>query len=220
MISKAYVASKFAFMLVLIWLVAQAAISLRTLANDADATLTDARRVILVVGGLAGQVRTSLKEFNKTEATREAYYNDASRKLADTLTKADKTVADADTLLVSLNAAVNDRNVQAAAILADADASIKELDSTAKSATKALDNAASVVGDPNIPATVAQLEKVSENLDGMTKNLDSVSAHVDATAADVQSWVHGMIHPAKNTLKTVGKFVLDTAEKFGNIIRW
>lgn len=221
MLSRAYIASKFAFMLVLVWLTVQAALSLHTLTAKSDAVLTDTRRMVLIAGGVAGEVRSSLKEFNKTEAHREAYYNDAALQLNATLRKANKTVDDLDILVVStntnfnqtfsiLNTSIVARNEQIGETVAGITRASSDLDETIKAGTKTLTDADKVFADPSISATLKGTQETTEQL-ALT------AGHLEKSASDIQEAVHRMTRPP-SFAKSAGMFILDIGSKLGNIV--
>lgn len=221
MLQQFYTGSKFALMLVLIWVLAQVALSLRALSDQAGATLTDARRVILVAGGVAGEVRASLKEFNKTEASREKYYNDSAKQLQATLYRANQTMTDLDALVTQTNAnftaTFTEVNTDLAAdqagitpLLASANRSVTDLDQTAKAATVAMTAAGNVLADPSIPASLKSTQETSAQL-------AASAAHLEKSTADIQEAVHRWTRPP-SVAKSAVSFILDVGSKVANIV--
>ena len=168
--------------------------------HDADATVQDARRVVLVSGGLVGELRDASKEWKR-----------ASRQQADYFTQigaqTNAVLAHLDQAIVDQNAELKVTHEQARASLAQLDDSLQELAPILAATAETAQNAATVTGDPALLEIVRQSGETAHNVNLATASL----AH---SSQMVEHRVEQLTAP-KRWIAAVGSAILDLAGKVG-----
>lgn len=176
----------------------------------------DTHRNLVVIGGAATDLQKTLAAERQAAAAQLADADAAAKALAQASADLDRFVRHTDAslnekLLPALGTAISDQNTRFAALerqaeanLADLDAAEKQLAPLLTSATQAAQSAASVAGDPHLPATLAHLDET-------TAQLNETAEHIDGTTADIQAYVHRLTTPARGAWHAIKSFLFTFA---------
>ena len=179
--------------------------------SESVATLKDMHRTVLVIGGAAGELEKSSREWRAASAQSEAI----SQQTLAVLQNVAKATANLNTAASGLNTLIahtddsvnsvlvpqlaqtiaeNDKRL--AQLVGDTDKTVLAMGGTSQQATLAMSqatetlaDAGKIIGDPANAQTV-------KNVQTITANTAETTAHLDAAAADIQVKVHQMTRPA------------------------
>jgi ABC-type transporter Mla subunit MlaD len=173
--------------------------------------LRDAHRVTVIVGGAAGELEKSSREWRQASQQSEQLtaqsvqilqnLSTATRNLNSTTDSLTALIENTDKsvnvqLLPQLTKTIGENDARLSQLVADTDQTVLAFGNTSKSAAEAMAQASGtmaqaskVLADPSIPAILANTQTASQNV-------ASTTAHIDAASADVQVKVHEMTRPA------------------------
>lgn len=197
------------------------------------AQLRDAHRVTLIIGGAAGELEKSSREWRQASQQSEQLTAQSVQILKNlslatgtlTTTTAGLTALIQHTddsvnvvLLPQLSDAIGSNNDRLSRLVTDTDQTILAMGSTSKNAadtmaqaTRTLAAASAVIADPALPRIMANTETAS-------KNVASTTGHIDAASADIQIKVHQMTRPA-SFAKRMAEAVLTLASPVVSIFK-
>jgi ABC-type transporter Mla subunit MlaD len=173
--------------------------------------MIDAHRVTLIIGGAAGELEKSSREWRTASQQSEAItqqsvqvlknLNAAAANLNQTTMSLTEMIQHTDDsvnvrLLPQIEKTIEENDARLGQIVTDTDQTVIDMGATSKSAadamaeaTRTLAQAGKVLGDPAIPAIMANTQTASANV-------ASTTGHIDAASADIQVKVHQMTRPA------------------------
>jgi outer membrane translocation and assembly module TamA len=201
--------------------------------RESVATLKDIHRTVLVIGGAAGELEKSSREWRAASAQSE----EISKQTLVVLQNVGKATANLDAAAAGLNTLIahtddslnsvlvpqlaqtvaeNDKRL--AELVEDTDKTVLGIAQTSSQATAAMSqatqtlaDAGKILGDPANQQTV-------QNVQQITKNTAETTAHLDAAAADIQVKVHQMTRPA-SFVKRMAEAVLTLAAPVVSIFK-
>jgi hypothetical protein len=200
---------------------------------EARAELRDAHRVTLIVGGAAGELEKSSREWRQASQQSEQLtaqsvqilknLSTATGNLNATTASVTALIQHTDdsvnvVLVPQLSSTIKANDDRLAQLVADTDQTMLAMGTTSKNAadamaqaTRTLGAAGKIIGDPAIPRIMANTESAS-------KNVSSTTAHIDAASADIQVKVHQMTRPA-SFVKRMAEAVLTLAAPVVSIFK-
>lgn len=138
--------------------------------HQINATVTDADRVVLSVGGTAAQLRKASEDESKQIASISTQANTDLRELHKVLASLNTTVTSVNTVVTSTNEAVA-QNSQALKT------QLEQIGAILNQTNSAMTGVATVTNDPNLTKIMAHTEKTLANAETMTNDAAAVTTH-------------------------------------------
>lgn len=195
--------------------------------------VADLERTVQIVGGAAGEVRTSAKEWAKASKFSQEISQKtlaALQNLADATGNLNLAAASLNSLIKNTDIQVNQKllpgladtvgknDTRLAQLAADSDNTVVAMGKTSvqaseamQAATAAMKNASALLGDPSYRETAEFVKQTAKSTAGTMENLHAASG-------DIRTKVHEMTKPASWAEK-VGTAILNVGATVANVLR-
>lgn len=194
-----------AYALIQIGLTARAIrLQVPSVVTQTNATLLDVSRLAQDTTGVTAEIRKTLKSIQSSNQQTAANSAAATATLNVDLIKLGKVLDQASLSVDSISSQTVVLSTHANDALDSLQNAINSTQPAIANATQATQNAANLLGDPNLRAVTANASVIAQNT-------ADTSRQIDLTAHDVQAFVHRETTPVRGTWNVIKAFLMQVA---------
>lgn len=185
------------------------------------ATITDARRTVLVLGGASTDLEKTLKIERDAATQQIATANQAAASLAAAgvavnalLGRTDASLNDPKSgVLPQLSAAIAQANAGAGRLTAQAQINLADLDAAEKQILPGIENfnRASLELAQQMPPILGNVQQITGSTVETAQHVDQTSDYVELSMHDVQQFIHRETTPVRGTWNVLKGFLMEFA---------